>query len=232
MALNTFAPKRSLILELVGPAGAGKSTLLKALGARDKRIRAGLYIPRSNYIKQALLLLPTFMRIHRPYRGILWKEMKRILYLKALCQLLEQEATKGYTAIILDEGPVYMLSRLQVFGGDAIRAVSFEKWWQSAIHQWANIVDTIVWLDAEDPVLAHRIRTRNQPSPVKDTTDSSIYKFSARYRAAFGQVISQLTAGDGPGVIKFVTDAQSMEQIADRILFLEANGKTSHGLVA
>lgn len=232
MALNTFAAKRSLILELVGPAGAGKSTLLKLLGERDKRIRTGLCIPRSRYIKQALLLLPTFLHIHRPYQGILRKEMKRILYLKVLSQLIEQEAAKGYKAIILDEGPVYMLSRLQVFGGQAIQSLSFEKWWRSAINQWANTVDTIVWLDAEDPVLAHRIRTRNQPSPVKDTTDSSIYKFSARYRAAFGQVISQLTASGGPEVIKFVTDRQSIEQIADRIQFLEADGKRSRGLVA
>ena len=226
MALDSFTAKRSLILELVGPAGSGKSTLLKILGERDNRIQAGLCIPKRRYIKQAFLLLPTFLRIHRPFRGILWKEMKRILYLKTLRQLLEQEATKNCKAIFLDEGPIYMLSRLRVFGGDAIQGLSFDKWWQSAIAQWANTVDAIVWLDAEDAVLAHRIRTRNQPYPVEDITDSSIYRFSARYRAAFGQVISELTAGDGPEVIKFVTDFQSPEQIADKLLLLPGNGKS------
>ena len=162
--------------------------------------------------------MPTFLRIHKPYRGILWKEMKRILYLKALHQLLQQETAKSYRAIVLDEGPVYMLSRLRVFGGEAIQGISFDKWWQSTINQWANTVDAIVWLDAEDPVLAHRILTRNQPYPLKDLSDSSVSNFFARYRAAFEQVISELTAGDGPEVIKFLTDRETTEQIADRIL--------------
>ena len=220
MAVNTISPKRSLILELVGPAGAGKTTLLQILGQRDKRIRAGLRIPKHGYIKGVFLLLPTFLRIHRPYRGILWKEMKRILYLKALHQLLKQEAAKSYRAIVLDEGPVYMLSRLRVFGGGAIQGLSFEKWWQSAINEWANTVDAIIWLDADNPTLAQRIRTRNQPCPVKDMTDSSLHVFFGRYRAAFEQVISELTAGDGPEVIKFVTHREATEQIADRILSL------------
>lgn len=220
MAVNSFAAKRSLIFELVGPAGAGKSTLLQILGQRDKRIQAGLCIPKSRYIKVAFRLLPTFLGIHKPYRGILWKEMKRMLYLNALHQLLQQEAAKSYRAIVLDEGPVYMLSRLRVFGGEAIESLSFEKWWQSAISQWANTVDAIVWLDAEDPILAHRIRTRGEPYPVKDITDSSVRKFFSRYRAAFDHVITELTADDGPEVLKFVTDRESMDQIADRILCL------------
>ena len=220
MSLNKFRAKRPVILELVGPAGAGKSTLLKILAERDKEIRAGLSIPKARYIKAAFRLLPTFIRIHRPYRGILWKEMKRILYLKALHQLLQQERPKGYTAIVLDEGPVYMLSRLRVFGGDRIQALSFEKWWKSAIDEWTSAVDAIVWLDAKDPILKTRIQTRKQPYPVKNMSDSFVSQFFAGYRTAFEQVISELTAADGPEVIRFATDHQTTEQIANQILYL------------
>lgn len=218
MAVNTFAAKQPLVLELVGPAGAGKTTLLKVLSQRDQKIRVGIHIPKTRYLTDTFLLLPTFLRIHRPYQGILWKEMKRILYLKSLHRLLEGEKAKGYRAIVLDEGPVYMLSRLRVFGGEAIQGLSFEKWWQSAINQWANTVDAIVWLDAKDSVLAHRIRERDQPYPLKDISDSSISRFFARYRVAFERVISELTAGGGPEVIKFSTDQETTAQIANRIL--------------
>src|SRR4029453_15029863 len=105
------------------------------LRKRDKQIRAGLRISRTTYIKEAFLLLPTFLDIHRPYKPILWKEMKRILYLKALHQLLQRETTQNHIAIVLDEGPVYMLSRLRVFGGETIQSLSFEKWWHAAITQ-------------------------------------------------------------------------------------------------
>jgi len=215
-SLNSFAANRPLVLELVGPAGAGKTTLLQILSQRNKRIRTGVRIPKSFYIRGVLLLVPTFLRIHsRPSKGVQWKEMKRILYLKALHRLLRQEKAKGYEAIVLDEGPVYMLSRLRVFGGEAIQSLSFEKWWQSAIKQWANTIDGIVWLDAEDPTLADRIRTRNQPYPMKDISDLSMKKFFALYRAAFEHVITELTANDGPEVIKFSTDRDSTDQIAD-----------------
>ncbi len=210
--------KRPLVLELVGPAGAGKSALLQALSQRDATIRAGLRIPKHSYIKDAFLLLPTFLALHTPYNGLHWKEMKRILYLETLSQILQQEASKNNRAIILDEGPIYMLSRLRVFADEGIYNDSFKQWWQSTINQWADSVDVIVCLDAEDPILARRIRTRNQPYPVKDTTDRSLREFFARYRAAFKQVISEMTTHKGPKIITFVTDQESTKQIADKIL--------------
>lgn len=215
---DTAPAKRPLVFELVGPAGSGKTTLLRTLGQRDHGIRTVVRIPTRRYLATAFRLLPTFISIHRPYRGLQWKEMKRILYLGALHQLLRQETFTNYRAVVLDEGPVYMLSRLRVFGGEAIESRTFQKWWRGAISEWADTIDGIVWLDAEDPILADRIRTRDQPYPVKDVSDSSVRNFLARYRAAFDYVIKELTTGDGPRVFRFVTDGQSSDQIADKIL--------------
>jgi hypothetical protein len=169
-------------------------------------------------MKWALLLQPNFYRIHNPYRRILWKEMKRILYLEVLHEALQRQASNEPGAIILDEGPIYILSRLRVFGGDVVDSISFQRWWSTAIKRWASTVDAIVWLDAADPILAFRIRTREQPCPINDQTDSALFKFLARYRTAFEKVITELTAVAGPRVIKFSTDQESLEQIAERVL--------------
>jgi deoxyadenosine/deoxycytidine kinase len=215
---NTFLTARSLVLELVGPAGAGKSSLLRVLSQRDQTIRAGLPIPRHRYVAGAFPLLPTFLDLHRPYRRVLWKEMKRILYLETLHKLLKREASGNHKAIIFDEGPVYMLSRIQVFGHKALNTGFFEEWWHTSVSHWANLVDVIVWLDADDSVLAQRLRTRNQQYPIGDTTDRSLREFLARYRLAFERVISELTACNGPKVIRFTTHDQSIKQIADKLI--------------
>ena len=220
MATCQGAAGRPLVIELVGPAGSGKSTLLQTLVRRDGSIRAGVRAPVSAYVEGTFPLLPTFLRIHRPYRGLLWKEMKRILYLQALERLLRREAAESHGTIILDEGPVYMLSRLRVFGGEAIESPSFESWWRGAVGRWAGALDALVWLDAPDAVLARRVRMRGQPYPLKDTSEPALCKLFSSYRAAFERVVSELTADGGPEVFKFATDRQSPEQVADRILCL------------
>ena len=54
----------------------------------------------------------------------------------------------------------------------------------------------VVRLDAADSVLAHRIRTRAKPHPLKRSPDAEIFHFLACFRRAFDQVIGEL-AGFG-----------------------------------
>ena len=210
--------KRPLVVELVGPAGVGKTTLLQLLSQRDRTIKANFNISKDRYARGTLPLLSTFLGLHQPYQGLLWKEMKRILYLQVLHQMLKQESTKNYSAIVLDEGPVYMLSRMRVFNPQAIGRLSFKKWWHAAITEWASTLDVIIWLDAQDSTLIRRIRTRNQPYPISDMSDSSARKFISLYRSAFQCVIAELTIPSGPEVFRFITDQETTEQIADKIL--------------
>lgn len=210
--------KRPLVIELVGPAGVGKTTLLRILSQRDRTIKADFNISKNRYARETLPLLTTFLRLHQPYKGLLWKEMKRILYLQGLHQTLKQEARKNHSAIVLDEGPVYMLSRMRVFNPQALGRLSFKKWWHAAITEWANTLDVIIWLDAQDSTLIRRIRTRNQPYPISDMSDSSAHKFISRYRSAFQCVIAELTIPSGPKVFRYMTDQETTDQIADKIL--------------
>ena len=214
---RALRPARRLVVELVGPAAAGKTSLILALGAGDRRLRAGLRVPRQRHVATALALAPTFLALHRPYGGLLWKEMKRITYLGSLYRLLQGGRPMGDGTVVLDEGAVYMLARLQVFGADRIRSAAYARWWRGAIEAWARRLDLIVWLDAPDAVLRERLRGRRQPHPARELPDDGIDRFIGSYRESYRRVVRALVEARGPEVLVIRTDRESVAQIARRV---------------
>ena len=92
------------------------------------------------------------------------------------------------------------------------------------MERWAATLDVIIWLDAPDALLAHRIRSREGSHPRAHLPDDLLYEFFAQWRAGYQHVISELTANHGPQVIKLATDQESMDQIADKVL-IGLNGR-------
>lgn len=213
----TSPPLRPLTVELVGPAAAGKSSLLLALTREHRMWQAGLRPPRYRHLATAVSLAPTFLALHRPYRGLLWKEMKRITYLRTLQRVLEDPGSRRSRTVILDEGAVYMMARLLVFGGETVRSAAFDRWWRDAIERWARALDILVWLDAPDPILIQRLRSRGQPHPVKGLSDAAIGRFITTYRAAYDRVLGGLAAAHGPALVAVHTDQESLDQAARRV---------------
>lgn len=210
-------PLRPIVVELVGPAAAGKTSLLLALHELDPTLRAGLRPARHHHWASAVTLGPTFLALHRPYRGLLWKEMKRITYLGTLQRLLHKPALTSLSAVVLDEGAVYMLARLRVLGGERIRTGAFERWWLGAIERWARLLDVVVWLDAPDVILMHRLRSRRQSHSVKGLSDEAICRFLASYRDAYERVMAALTRSQRVRVLVVRTDEESVNQIVGRV---------------
>ena len=71
---------RPLVVELAGLAGSGKSTIALELGRLDPQIQARPRVPGPSHLASVPALIPTFVRLHRPFRGVLTKEMKRMLH--------------------------------------------------------------------------------------------------------------------------------------------------------
>jgi hypothetical protein len=209
---------RPTVVELVGVAASGKTSLLHALGRGDPTLQAGLRPPRIRHMAQILPLLPTFLALHWPYRGLLRKEMKRITYLRTVYGMLHGELPGRPRAVILDEGPVYMLARLRVYGGERIRTATFERWWRGTVAQWARTVDLIVWLDAPDITLLQRSRTRDQVHQLQRLSEVRAQQFLAAYRQAYETVVGALTELSGPAVLRVRSDQQSVEAIRDQVL--------------
>jgi len=204
---------RAVIVELVGPAGAGKTTLARGVSAVDATVRSGLSLwglPRRRLLRSAIALLPTILLASISRARLRAGEMAQMIRLGALLSVVEEESTR-HRVLLLDEGPVFALSWLDLFfarNGARVPA----SWRRRVIAQWATLLDVVVFIDAADITLAHRIRTREKPHGVKHLPDEEIFGFSAGFRRAFERAIHDLAEVGHIIVDSLRTDAGPLEE--------------------
>jgi thymidylate kinase len=214
--------RRPLVAEVVGPAGAGKTTLLRALCQHDPEIRAVLGLRRLRYMPflagHAVLLLPTILRRYRNREEFSWREIRMMVRLQAMHHVLGPNVLNNSAVTLVDQGPVYALARLHERGFENANSRHLKKWWDSVLTRWASTLNLVIWLDAPDAILAGRIDTRNKWHSVKGRPEQEAYRFLARFRTSYEQVIAELATHGGPRVLCFKTDQEAPDQIADRVL--------------
>jgi O-antigen/teichoic acid export membrane protein len=205
-------------MELVGPAGAGKSLLADRLRVRGDVVRASVWnLPRVLIFESALRSLPVLVRICVATRAFPRAELEQIVRLNAL-RLFVRRRVGDARLVVLDEGPVFALSWLRVFGHPRIQNGRLEPWWRRTLADWAGVLDRVVMLDAPEPVLVSRIRGRQKPHDIfRQMTDAQILDLIARYRTAFDGVLAGLTAGGRPELLTLAADG-STEQLGDAVL--------------
>lgn len=212
-----------MLVELVGPAGAGKSLLADRLRARGPGdgdvVRASVWnLPRALIYESALRSLPVLLRMCVETRGIPRAELEQIVRLNAL-RLFVRRRVGQARLVVLDEGPVFALSWLRVFGNPRIQNGRLEAWWRRTLKDWAGVLDRVVLLDAPEPVLVSRIRGRQKPHDIfRHMTDAQILDLIARYRTAFDGVLGALTDGGRPEVLTLAATDGSTERLGDAVL--------------
>lgn len=213
---------RPAVVELVGPAGAGKTAVLAAIRGRDPGIRAGLSIDRRRFApllaRHSLALLPMSLELLARRPRSWWPAFKYVLRLRTLPAALAHEAAAGYRAIVLDEGPIFSLTRLSVFQDASRGPGRLTREWHGALLRWIDWLDAIVWLDAHDPVLVRRIREREKPHQIKTRTDVEAARFLRRYRQAFRHVLEPIRAAGRARVIEIDTTSLTADQAAAAVL--------------
>jgi hypothetical protein len=214
---------RPMIVELVGPAGVGKSALAERLLARHDVVRASVWnLPRALLLESGVRSLPQLLRLCIVTRSLPGEELKQIVRLNAL-RLFVRRRVVGARVVVLDEGPVFALSWLRVFGHPRLQNGRAEPWWRATYAVWAVLLDRLVLLDAPEPVLTSRIRGRHKPADVfRQMADGEIRDLVARYRIAFERVLGGLARAGGPSPVMLATTETTPGRLGDAVLELLA----------
>jgi hypothetical protein len=216
------------VVELVGPAGVGKSTLASTLPAADPGVRAGPNLwglPKGLLLASAFALIPTIVAAAIGGKPLHRAEIGQMIRIGALRRAIARAARNGYRTMIIEEGPVFGLTWLEVFyesSDDPWRAL----WRRRERDQWASALDTVVRLDAPDSELARRIRSRAKEHMVKNSPDEEIEAFMTRFRSKFDQVIGDMAAR-GRITVQSLTSGGPLTDEAERLRI--AIGESSRG---
>ena len=210
---------RPLLVELAGPAGAGKSTLSTALVRRaDGKLATIWGLPVVPLLVNGVQLVPTFGGLCLHSKSLLWSETRHMVRLQTLQRSLRNGNRRGEEVLVFDEGPVFAMAWLRGFGHRTLREQPSAEWWQTALREWASLIDAVVVLDAPDQLLAQRIRTRPHEHEVKGFPDHEIVRWMARFREALDWVLTGMTRQGGPVVMRLSSEEQSAERIAETLM--------------
>ncbi|CAN5727975.1 hypothetical protein BH23GEM6_BH23GEM6_21420 [soil metagenome] len=231
------APAGPWTIELVGPAGAGKSQLLSALESSplelellnrfDKRTNGGMILRNAAPLALRLLRLLTTHAVAsfgglRPgaaaaSRASLRAGIHGLLFLHLMRPRVFRRR-QSLSAVVVDEGPVFMLAKLEGlrrdhgfpahFGPAVLRE---QDYWGSALH-------AVVLLDAPDEVLMERIRTRAKDHIVKHATEAEMRTFLNDWRTSIAAVCARLAGAFGTRVVRYDSSTWSAEAIKDDLL--------------
>lgn len=218
--------KKPRLVEIVGPAGAGKTTLCNMLSSFGhihlsnfpdvrKVVNAPFFIFSGFRVLPLVLQMLRFREEKLTRREFAWLSI-----LSSWPMVLQNELKSNEDVIILDQGPVYLLSEMSLIGPEFLKAERAQQVWGAWYRQWAATLDAIVWLDAPDECLINRIRSREKDHVVKDASPQEVIKFLESYRRVYERVFSELSIRRGDlKILQFDTNRQLPEAIANQLLF-------------
>jgi adenylate kinase family enzyme len=227
-ASNNNRPQfgKTRIVEIVGPAGAGKTTLCQALDRYTESVRLENFpdvhkvADAPFFISNGLQLIPSLLSIYRSSsRQLTRREFAWMTILSGWSALLQRESNDGNKVIILDQGPIYLLAEMRLFGPEYLRQKKAERFWQDLYDHWTDTLHMVICLDAPDDVLLNRIRTRRQDHIVKNQPATVVCDFLNSYRSEYEIILSILTGkNSGLKVLQFDTGRQQPKDIVNQIL--------------
>ena len=150
------------VIELLGPPGSGKSTLAARLAVLD-----GCQVVKDHRPGDLPVLLrgiasagPVLAR--RPPAGVTrTRWLAWAGRVAAVEDVVGAREARGARLVVLDQGPAYTLGRM----AEGCRSRQAAGWWHGQLAAYAQLLDTLVLLDADPLVLFDRLRERGKDHP-------------------------------------------------------------------
>jgi len=216
---------KNYVVELVGPAGSGKSTLALALSLINNSAVISS-APNFHQIRHLPFFVNNCLRITPNLVSFLLTEkrprpsLRQFVWMITLTgwhHLLREPESTG-KILLLDQGPIFLMTDLSEFGPDCFQSKNMQAWWAGAYKHWANTIDLVVWLDAPDSVLINRINSRTKQHVVKNKPPCEILNFQSLSRQALNQTILKLSAfNEYLKILRFDTSQVSPLIVGHRI---------------
>jgi deoxyadenosine/deoxycytidine kinase len=119
----------------------------------------------------------------------------------------------------LDQGPIYLLAEMWLFGPEYLRRSSTKRLWKDFYRRWATAVDMVILLDAANDVLLERIRHREQDLVVKDQPARVVLDYLDSYRVEYTFLLSSFAAENTDlRILRFDTGLLRPQDILNRFL--------------
>jgi hypothetical protein len=232
---------RPWIIEVVGPAGAGKTTLFGAILKSLPNVRA-TSLPDVHafkncpfFIKHILYLMPILVcwsvdrkeDIRLSRRQLAWMAM-----LNGWAELLDKAAIKHGNDLLLDQGPIFLISTIFEFGPLPLSSPYFRKWRTKIYGMWADTLDLIIYLDSSDEILMKRIRSRSEYHIVKDQSDQVLIDFLKRYRSAYNRAIEHIESCNRHiRLLRYDSGKYSLDELVNKVVAETAKRKCQNFVI-
>ncbi len=224
------------VVEFIGLAGSGKSTLTTALLKNTNGTVAVVppYFREMRdipfFVVNAIRALPFLVSVilkNRLDRYPTAREVAWIVILTGWHRRLKAQASRTDKVLVLDQGPVFMLAMLYLYGPKVLQRSTAARWWASMARKWGGTIHLLICLEASERTLVARIRRREVWHGVKDRSDLEACEYLSRYRTAYAHVLSLLN-GDGARVEVMSVNTErhsikeTMELLSQRLALKEA----------
>ena len=212
------------VVEIVGPAGSGKTTVASRMCIRPG-VRSVSSV--SSAVSPARRLVAGFRAAPQTLRLIGRRRPTRqqIAWLSRLVALETVTRHADADVLVLDQGPLYTLSRLTAARPDCAE----DAWVTRRTERWAGLLDAVLLLDASDEILVERIRSRSKAHAVKDAVDGDALAAVARQRVELDRLVGAAER-HGLRVLRRRTDQLSADRIAEEAT--EAAGRSPVAVAA
>ena len=119
--------------------------------------------------------------------------------------------------VIYDQGPFFVNAFALWLHAGRAQSRRYHAWHQRQIDRSRQILDLLIWLEADEPVLAERINSRSKSHSIKGVADEEQQRFFSDFSQYFCYVNADRAGNPIFSSMRFRTDNLNPSELAEKI---------------